>query len=113
MAGLSAQAIHGDLRQGQRDRVMSGFRSGDIEFLVATNVAARGLDIPDVDHVINFDVPQNAEEYIHRIGRTARAGRRGSSFTLVGEWDLEGWDAIVREVGRGNLTQLRLPAKLD
>lgn len=113
VAGLSAQAIHGDLRQGQRDRVMSGFRSGDIEFLVATNVAARGLDIPDVDHVINFDVPQNPEEYIHRIGRTARAGRRGSSFTLVGEWDLEGWDAIVREVGRGNLTQLRLPAKLD
>jgi len=112
-AGVPAQAIHGDLRQGQRDRVMADFRSGALDFLVATNVAARGLDIPDIEHVINYDVPQNPEEYIHRIGRTARAGRRGSSFTFVGEWDLGAWDAIVSEVGEQNLTHLKLPARLD
>lgn len=112
-AGVPAQAIHGDLRQGQRDRVMADFRSGALDFLVATNVAARGLDIPDIEHVINYDVPQNPEEYIHRIGRTARAGRRGSSYTFVGEWDLDAWDAIVREVGEENLTHLKLPARWD
>ncbi len=112
-AGVPAQAIHGDLRQGQRDRVMADFRSGALDFLVATNVAARGLDIPDIEHVINYDVPQNAEEYIHRIGRTARAGRRGSSYTFVGEWDLDAWDVIVREVGEENLTHLKLPARWD
>ncbi|MCZ7576871.1 MAG: DEAD/DEAH box helicase [Dehalococcoidia bacterium] len=112
-AGVPAQAIHGDLRQGQRDRVMADFRSGALDFLVATNVAARGLDIPDIEHVINYDVPQNAEEYIHRIGRTARAGRRGSSYTFVGEWDLDAWDVIVREVGEDNLTHLKLPARWD
>ena len=112
-AGVPAQAIHGDLRQGQRDRVMADFRSGALDFLVATNVAARGLDIPDIEHVINYDVPQNAEEYIHRIGRTARAGRRGSSYTFVGEWDLDAWDVIVREVGDDNLTHLKLPARWD
>ena len=112
-AGVPAQAIHGDLRQGQRDRVMADFRSGALDFLVATNVAARGLDIPDIEHVINYDVPQNAEEYIHRIGRTARAGRHGSSYTFVGEWDLDAWDVIVREVGEDNLTHLKLPARWD
>jgi ATP-dependent RNA helicase DeaD len=112
-AGVPAQAIHGDLRQGQRDRVMADFRSGALDFLVATNVAARGLDIPDIEHVINYDVPQNAEEYIHRIGRTARAGRRGSSYTFVGEWDLDAWDVIVREVGDENLTHLKLPARWE
>jgi ATP-dependent RNA helicase DeaD len=112
-AGVHARAIHGDLRQGQRDRVMQDFRSGDLEFLVATNVAARGLDIPDIENVINYDVPQNAEEYIHRIGRTARAGKQGASYTFVGEWDLDFWDVIVREVGDENLEYLKLPSRWD
>lgn len=112
-AGVPAEAIHGDLRQGQRDRVMGDFKAGRLDFLVATNVAARGLDIPDIEHVINYDVPQNAEEYIHRIGRTARAGKLGASYTFVGEWDLAAWDTIVQEVGEEHLTHLKLPARWD
>lgn len=111
-SGISARAIHGDLAQSERDSVLAGFKRGEIQFLVATNVAARGLDIPDVEHVINFDVPQNAEEYIHRIGRTARAGKKGSAITFVGEWELQEWDAIQREVGDGQIEKLELPRRL-
>jgi ATP-dependent RNA helicase DeaD len=78
-----AEAIHGGMTQVQRDRVMKAFRSGKTELLVATDVAARGLDIPHVSHVINFDVPSAPEAYVHRIGRTGRAGREGSAITIV------------------------------
>lgn len=108
-SGMRARALHGDLRQNERDRVLADFRCGRLELLIATNVAARGLDIPDVDHVINYDVPQNPEEYIHRIGRTARAGKKGSAVTFVGEWEFGDWDKIVREMGRDDLQHLRLP----
>ncbi|MBI2767065.1 MAG: DEAD/DEAH box helicase [Chloroflexi bacterium] len=111
--GVPARAIHGDLRQGERDRVMADFRAGRLEFLVATNVAARGLDIPDIEHVINYDVPQNSEEYIHRIGRTARAGKKGSAVTFVSEWELDDWDRIVSVVGDDAVERLKLPARWD
>ena len=81
--GRDAAALHGGLSQEQRDRIMSRFRSGDLDVLVATDVAARGLDIPSVSHVVNFDVPSNPDAYIHRIGRTGRAGREGTAITMV------------------------------
>lgn len=80
--GYNAAAIHGDLDQKVRMRTLDGFRSGDIKILCASDVAARGLDIPNVSHVINFDVPIHSEDYVHRIGRTGRAGRTGDSLTL-------------------------------
>ena len=78
-AGFDAASIHGNKSQGQRDRAIAGFKSGDITVLVATDVAARGLDIPDVKHVYNFDLPNVPDQYVHRIGRTARAGKDGSA----------------------------------
>jgi ATP-dependent RNA helicase DeaD len=81
--GYFAEGLHGDLRQQVRDKVMGKFRSGDIEILVATDVAARGIDVDEVDAVFNYDLPQDIEYYIHRIGRTARAGRSGQAFTFV------------------------------
>jgi ATP-dependent RNA helicase DeaD len=81
--GYLAEGLHGDMNQSQRERVMGKFRAGGIDILVATDVAARGIDVEDVDVVINYDVPQDPEYYIHRIGRTARAGKSGRSFTFV------------------------------
>ncbi|MCC6382969.1 MAG: C-terminal helicase domain-containing protein, partial [Dehalococcoidia bacterium] len=110
-AGVAARAIHGDLRQSERDRVMADFRSGRLDFLVATNVAARGLDIPDIEHVINYDIPQNPEEYIHRVGRTARAGKTGASVSFVSEWELTEWDRIVASLEGPRPEQLELPSR--
>jgi ATP-dependent RNA helicase DeaD len=81
--GYLAEGLHGDMNQSQRERVMGKFREGNIDILIATDVAARGIDVPDVDLVVNFDVPQDPEYYIHRIGRTGRAGKSGRSFTFV------------------------------
>ena len=81
--GYTAEGLHGDLKQTQRDRVMSKFRTGIIEILIATDVAARGIDVDDVEAVFNYDLPQDEEYYVHRIGRTARAGRTGRAFTFV------------------------------
>ena len=90
----SADAIHGDLRQSKRDRVMNAFRKGLKRILVATDVAARGLDIPLIQHVINYDLPQVPEDYVHRIGRTARAGSAGSALTFLTRDDRSMWYSI-------------------
>ena len=105
--GASVKGIHGGLSQHERDAVMSAFRTGRLELLVATNVAARGLDIPAISRVINFDTPQNVEEYVHRIGRTSRMGRPGTAITFVGEWELDDFDPILRHIG-DDLQQGRL-----
>jgi ATP-dependent RNA helicase RhlE len=81
--GFAAASIHGNKSQGQRDRALAAFKSGKVRVLVATDVAARGLDIPDVRYVYNYDLPNVAENYVHRIGRTARAGADGSAVALV------------------------------
>ncbi len=82
-AGYSAECLHGDVRQSQRDKVMAGFRKGQFEILVATDVAARGIDVDDVEAVFNYDLPDKQEFYVHRIGRTGRAKRAGVSFSFV------------------------------
>ncbi len=92
--GFDAAPIHGDLDQSQRTRTLEGFRDGTLRFLVASDVAARGLDIPAVSHVFNFDVPSHAEDYIHRIGRTGRAGRKGVAVTIATPGDQKYLDAI-------------------
>ncbi len=81
--GYFADSLHGDMKQRQRDKVMNRFRTGNVEILVATDVAARGIDVDDIDIVFNYDVPQHEEYYVHRIGRTGRAGRFGRAFTFV------------------------------
>ena len=96
--GHSADAIHGNLRQSKRDRVINGFRNGKSRILIATDVAARGLDIPLIRHVINYDLPQVPEDYIHRIGRTGRAGKEGSALTFLTQNDRSMWNSISRLV---------------
>jgi superfamily II DNA/RNA helicase len=91
-----ADAIHGNLRQNKRDRVIKAFRNNHFRILVGTDVASRGLDIPAIKHVINFDLPQVPEDFIHRVGRTARAGAEGSALSFVGGEDRSKWNAIQR-----------------
>ena len=91
-----ADAIHGNLRQNKRDRVIKAFRNNHFRILVGTDVASRGLDIPAIKHVINFDLPQVPEDFIHRIGRTARAGAEGSALSFIGNGDQIKWNAIQK-----------------
>jgi ATP-dependent RNA helicase DeaD len=81
--GYAADRLHGDLNQIMRERVMRNFRNGTIEILVATDVAARGLDVNDIDLIVNFELPYDCEDYVHRIGRTGRAGKSGKAVSLV------------------------------
>jgi superfamily II DNA/RNA helicase len=83
IAGFAAAALHGDMHQGARNRTLDGLRRGNIRVLVATDVAARGIDVPGITHVVNYDLPKFAEDYVHRIGRTGRAGRKGIAVSLV------------------------------
>ena len=110
--GYQADALHGNLSQGQRDRVMGRFRGDSLDLLVATDVAARGLDIDDVDIVVNFDVPFDVESYVHRIGRTGRAGRSGKAITFVTARE----SYKIREISRYTKAEIRrgqLPSKRE
>ena len=96
---IAVEGIHGGMTQPQRNGVMRSFKEGRLKVLAATNVAARGLDIPEVSHVINYDMPQNVEEYVHRIGRTARMEANGTAITFVTEWDVDMLDTLIDTVG--------------
>jgi ATP-dependent RNA helicase DeaD len=90
-------AIHGDLSQRERERTLDAFRKSSLKILVATNVAARGLHIEDITHVVNFDLPEDADTFTHRVGRTGRAGRSGVAVTFVGEWDFDQFDELRKQ----------------
>jgi superfamily II DNA/RNA helicase len=97
--GFKVGAVHGDLGQAAREKALKSFRTGDIDVLVATDVAARGIDIDDITHVINFQIPEDDQAYVHRIGRTGRAGKTGIAVTLV-DWDeLPRWTMIDKALG--------------
>jgi superfamily II DNA/RNA helicase len=98
--GFNVATLHGDLDQRARMAALDSFRSGEVKLLVASDVAARGLDIPAVSHVLNYDVPHHPEDYIHRIGRTGRAGRTGHAITLVAPGDEKSLAAIERLIGQ-------------
>ena len=100
--------LHGGMPQSERDAAMGRFKAGNLPILVSTNVAARGIDVRDISHVINYDMPDNVEEYVHRIGRTARMGRRGTAVSFLAEWDFDVFERIVEHVGGDRLTRRRL-----
>lgn len=109
-AGFSASSLHGDMKQEMRSMVMNRFKKGDVSILIATDVAARGIDVANMDLVINYDVPQELEYYIHRIGRTGRAGNEGLAITLIGRRQLNALRQIERHT-KVKLTQKDLPTK--
>ncbi|KIC10075.1 DEAD/DEAH box helicase [Leisingera sp. ANG-M1] len=108
--GYDAAAIHGDLDQSQRMKTLDGFRDGSLRILVASDVAARGLDVPSVSHVFNFDVPGHAEDYVHRIGRTGRAGREGKAITICSVRDEKAMDAVEKLIQK-EIPRLENPVK--
>lgn len=110
--GYFAEGLHGDLKQAQRDIVMKKFRNGTLEILVATDVAARGIDVDDIDIVINYDLPQDEEYYVHRIGRTARAGRSGKAFTFVVGREIYKLREIIRHTN-AKIPKSKLPKLSD
>jgi ATP-dependent RNA helicase RhlE len=106
-AGLKADAIHGDLEQSMRQKVLRNFREGQINILIATDVAARGIDVPDITHVINFDMPLEADAYVHRVGRTGRAGATGVALSICVANEL----ALLRQIE--NLIGIKVPVDSD
>ncbi|MBA3276675.1 MAG: DEAD/DEAH box helicase, partial [Chloroflexia bacterium] len=110
--GFAVETLHGDLSQVQRDRVMRRFRAGQADILIATDVAARGLDIDNVSHVINFDIPESVETYVHRIGRTGRAGKTGTAITLVTPRESR-WIRSIEKFTKARVEPKRLPSATD
>ena len=109
---FSAAALHGDLDQSARTAALDQFRKGEVKLLIASDVAARGLDIPDVSHVFNFDVPHHADDYVHRIGRTGRAGKTGTAITIVSSMDSKSMAAIEKLIGQ-NIAWMGEPARAE
>lgn len=110
--GFAVETLHGDLSQAQRDRVMKRFRAGQAQMLIATDVAARGLDIPDVSHVVNYDLPETAETYVHRIGRTGRYGKTGEAISMVAPREIR-WLRQLERITRARVEPRRLPTAND
>jgi len=106
--GIKAERIHGNRSQGQRTAALAGFKNGQYKVLVATDIAARGIDIEALGHVVNFDVPQAPDDYIHRVGRTARAGEVGDAFTFVAPDEQDDLRAIEKAIGK-RLPQITIP----
>jgi superfamily II DNA/RNA helicase len=100
--GFAVASVHGDLGQGQRERALRAFRNGKVDVLVATDVAARGLDVDDVTHVVNYECPEDDKAYLHRTGRTGRAGRTGIAVTFVDWRDMRRWKLIDESLGLGH-----------
>ena len=110
--GYTAVAVHGDINQSQRERLLRAFRDGRAELLIATEVAARGLDIPDVTHVFNYDIPDDADAYVHRVGRTGRMGRKGDAITFVTPREMRQLRFIEKQI-RKKIKPLRIPTPGD
>ena len=108
---IDARAMHSDLEQKERDEVMLDFRNNKVDVLVATDIVSRGIDVDDIPLVINYDVPRDAEDYVHRIGRTARAENKGEAITLVSPEDKQFFNKIERFLQK-SIERLPLPASL-
>lgn len=111
--GHSAEPIHGDLAQSLRTETLERFKNGEIKVLVASDVAARGLDVPSVSHVFNYDVPGHAEDYVHRIGRTGRAGRKGDTVMFVARLDQKNYEAILHMIKVDEIEEMEIPGLED
>ena len=105
---ISSAPIHGDLPQSLRTETLEKFKNGDIKILVASDVAARGLDVPSVSHVFNYDVPNHSEDYVHRIGRTGRAGRKGKTIMLVSRLDEKNYDEILELINAKSIEEIKI-----
>lgn len=109
--GIKSRSIHSDLEQKEREEILLDYRNRDFPVLIATDILSRGIDIEDIDLVINYDVPQDAEDYVHRIGRTARASSKGVAFTLINEDDQQKFGQIERLIG-SEVRKIKLPSHL-
>ena len=111
--GHKCDTMHGNLRQSKRQRTLTAFRSGKLRILISTELAARGLDVPSIQHVINYHLPQVAEDFIHRIGRTARAGKEGCALTFLTPNDKQMWKEIQRLIDPNMHSEFNGPEKFN